>query len=233
MPDGASQALPLLRRALALEPDYALAHSHAATCHEILFMRGGRHKGDQQEAIRHARAALVHGRDDATALAEAGFVIGMVEHDRVAALDAFEAAIALSPSSAFTYIMGSVVLGWAGEGERAIEWGQKGLRLSPFDPWNFNAWFGVFAGNFLQACYEAAAHAARKGVQSNPEFSILYLCLASALVNLGRIDEAKAAAARVLTLQPDFSIGEWRAALDPAPAIAVPLIAALQEAGLS
>jgi hypothetical protein len=129
--------------------------------------------------------------------------------------------------------MGSVVLGWAGEGERAIEGGEKGLRLSPFGPWNFNAWFGVFAGNFLRARYEVAAHAARKGVQSNPEFTILYLCLASALVNLGRIEEAKAAAARVLTLQPDFSIGEWRAALDPAPAIAAPLIAGLQEAGLS
>src|SRR5262249_3132405 len=33
MAAGASQALPLLERALALEPDYALAHSHAAVCH--------------------------------------------------------------------------------------------------------------------------------------------------------------------------------------------------------
>jgi len=53
-----------------------------------------------------------------------------------------------------------------------------------------------------------------------------------ALVKLGRLDEAKAAAARVLALQPGFSIGAWCAALDPAPAIAVPLSAALQEAGL-
>ena len=130
------------------EPEYALAHSHAAVCHEILFMRGrqaDRREENRQGAIRHARAALVHGRDDATALAEAGFVIAMVEHDRAAAREAFEAATVLSPSSAFTYIMGSVVLGWAGEGDRAIEWAEKGLRLSPLDPWNFNAWFGVFA----------------------------------------------------------------------------------------
>jgi adenylate cyclase len=232
MPDGALQALPLLERALALEPDYALAHGHAAVCHEILFMRAGGREENRQEAIRHARTALVHGRDDATALAEAGFVIGMVEHDRDAARAAFAAAVALSPSSAFTYLMGSVVLSWAGDAERAIEWGEQALRLSPFDPWNFNAWFGVFAGNFQQARYEDAANAARKSVQYNPGFSIPHMCLASVLVKLGRIDEAKAAAARVVALQPDFSIGEWYAALDPAPAIAVPLTEALRAAGL-
>jgi adenylate cyclase len=235
MADGASQALPLLERALALEPDYALAHGQAAVCHEILFMRGrreGRREEHRQGAIRHARAALVHGRDDAMALALGGWVIGMVEHDRAAAREAFEAAIALSPSSAFPYTMGCVVLGWAGEGERAIEWAEKGLRLSPFDPWNFNAWFGVWAGHFQQARYEGAAQAARKSAQSNPGFSIPHLCLVSALAKLGRIDEAKAAAARVLELQPGFRTAEWCAALDPAPAIAEPLTEALRAAGL-
>ena len=156
----------------------------------------------------------------------------MVEHDRAAAREAFEAATVLSPSSAFTYIMGSVVLGWAGEGDRAIEWAKQGLRLSPFDPWNFNAWFGVFAGNFQQGRYEDAAHAARKSVQSNPGFSIPYLCLAAGLAKLGRIEEAKAAAARVLELQSGFSIGEWCAAIDPVPEIAAPFTEALRAAGL-
>ena len=235
MADGASQSLPLLERALALEPDYALAHSHAAVCHEILFMRGrkeGSREENRQGAIRHARAALLRGRDDAPALAEAGFVIGMVEHDRAAAREAFEAAIALSPSSAFTYIMGSVVLGWAGEGDRAIEWAEQGLRLSPFDPWNFNAWFGVFAGHFQQARYEDAVNAMRKAIHANPGFSISHMCLAAALVKLGRIDQAKPAAARVLELDPAFRIGKWCVAIDLTPAIAVPLSEAVRAAGL-
>jgi hypothetical protein len=80
--------------------------------------------------------------------------------------------------------------------------------------------------------YEDAAHAARKSVQSNPGFSIPHICLASALVKLGRIDEAKAAAARVLALHPEFSIGEWCASIDPAPEIAAPLTEALRGAGL-
>src|ERR1700758_1656219 len=62
-------------------------------------------------AIRHAHNARVHGRDDATALALAGFVIGLLEHDHATAADAFEAALSLSPSSAFSYRLGSVIAG--------------------------------------------------------------------------------------------------------------------------
>ena len=232
MPEGASKALPLLERALTLEPDYAAAHGHAALCHEIIFVRGGGRGENRQGAIRHARAALVHGRDDATALAEAGFVISIVEHDRAAAREAFEAPIALSPSLAFAYIMGAIAFGWTGEEERAMEWGERALRLSPFDPWNYGAWSGVFAGNFRQARYADAAHAARKAIQCNPGFSYLHMFLTAALAKLGQIDEAKAAAALVLELQPGFSISKMCSALDPAPTFAEPLTEALQAAGL-
>src|SRR5262249_17165460 len=98
MPDGVRQALPLLERALALEPDSALAHGFASYCHEILFMRAGGLEENRQGAIRHAHAAIIHGGDDAMALALGGFSIGIVEHDRAAAREAFEAAVALSPS---------------------------------------------------------------------------------------------------------------------------------------
>ena len=232
MPDGASQALQLLEQALAHEPDYALAHGYAAYCHEILFMRAGGREEDRQAAIRHAHAAITHGRDDAMALTFGGFSIGMVEHDRAAAREAFEAAVALSPSSAFTYIMGSIVCGLAVEAERAIEWGEQALRLSPFDPFAFGAWHAVAIARFRQGRYEDAANAARKAIQRNPGFSYPHVILAAALVKLGQADEAKAAAARVLGLQPGFSIGEFCAANAPAPEIAAPMSEALVAVGL-
>ena len=232
MPEGALQALPLLDRALVLEPDYALAHGYAALCHESLFVRAGRHEENRQRAIRHAHAALAHGRDDAVALSWGGFNIGMVEHDRAAAREAFEAALALSPSSGISYLLGSIVLGLAGEAERAIEWGKRGQRLSPFDPFGYVGWHGVFLGYFQQGHYEDAASAARKSIQVNPGFSISHMFLAGVLARLRQIDEAKAAASRVLALQSSFSIGEWCAALAPVPAIAEPLAEGLRAAGL-
>jgi len=113
-----------------------------------------------------------------------------------------------------------------------MAWGERALRLSPFDPWNYGAWSGVFAGNFRQARYADAAHAARKAIQCNPGFSYLHMFLTAALAKLGQIDEAKAAAALVLELQPGFSISKMCSALDPAPTFAEPLTEALQAAGL-
>jgi hypothetical protein len=92
-PDGASRGLVLLGEALAREPDYAATHGYAAWCHEILFLRGGFREENRLVAIRHAHDALAHGRDDATALALAGFVIGLLEHDHATASDAFETAV--------------------------------------------------------------------------------------------------------------------------------------------
>ncbi|MGA6969737.1 MAG: winged helix-turn-helix domain-containing protein, partial [Xanthobacteraceae bacterium] len=69
MPAETAKAMPLLERALTLEPDYAGAHGYLAWCHQILFVYGGFNQESHDAAIRHARAALSYGRDDATALA--------------------------------------------------------------------------------------------------------------------------------------------------------------------
>jgi adenylate cyclase len=232
MPEGALQALPLLQRALALDPEYALAHGHAAVCHEILYVRAGRREEDRVAAIRHGRAAIALGQDDAVALTCGGNAIGMVEHDRALAQEAFDAALALSPSTASAYIWGALNMGWAGEAERAIEWGERGIRLSPFDPWITAALHGVFLGHFVRARYEEATAAVRRAIRSKPGFSISHMMLAAALSKLGRMDEARAAVERVLQLQPNFSSSGQCVAVGAVPALATPLIEAMRAAGL-
>jgi len=232
MPEGAAKALPLLERALDTEPDYALAHGFAAWCHEILFARGGGREENRVGAIRHAHAAIAHGRDDAIALSLGGFAMGMVAHDREAARQAFEAALALSPSCALTYIFGSVVMALAGDADRGIEWGERGLRLSPFDPMSYAPWFSITLGHFQRGEYEAAAEAARKVFQANPYWSSAHFLLAATQAKLGQLDAARSAAVRVLELQPDFSIGGLCTAFDIHESIAAPLSQALGAAGL-
>jgi TolB-like protein len=198
MPDSAAKALPLLERTLSIEPDYATAHGYAAILHQNLFIRGGMRDENRNAAIRHAHSAIAYGRDDAPALAMAGLAVGLVEHDFAAAVAAFEGAMAISPSYAVAYNLGSIVLAWAGEAERAIDWGEKALRLSPFDSWNFVACLAIALARFQRGCYEEAASAARKGIQCNPAFSICYMALAAALAALGKLDEAKVTVARLL-----------------------------------
>jgi adenylate cyclase len=232
MPDEARTAVPLLERALALEPDYGLAHGFLSLCHEIVFARGGHDPEIAAAALRHAHAAILHGRDDATALALGAFTISLVEHDRPAAIEAFETALALSPSCSIACIFGAVAMGWAGEAERALRWGEKALRLSPFDRMNYSAHQALALAHFMNRRYEEAENAARRAVQGNPGFSIMHMLLAASLAVQGRIAEANATAARVLALQPNFTIEKHCAGFAVPAALAVPLTEACRAAGL-
>ncbi|BCH04696.1 adenylate cyclase [Mesorhizobium sp. 131-2-5] len=232
MPEQVTRALVLLERAIDLDPGYALAHGNAAMCHHCLFLRSGLQEANRAASIRHARSAILYGQDDTSALTLAGFSLGMDGHDRSAAFTAFEAALAISPSSALTYILGSVILGWSGEADRAIEWSERGMRLSPFDPWAFAAFDAQAMSHLLRGRYDEACRAAYKSVQANPAHSITYVQLAAALAKLGRLEQARAAAARVLELQPTFRYSRQFAGVNCDPALAQCLGDALQAAGL-
>lgn len=232
MPEGAAAALTLLERSLAMEPDYAQAHGFAAWCHEIMFTRDGRRDENRLGALRHAQAAVAYGNDDATALTLGGFVIGLVGHDRAVALQAFESALALSPSCALTYNLGSVVQALEGDAAQAIAWGESALRLSPRDPTNYAPLYAIASGLFQQGDDQAAADAAQKTFQANPYWVASHFMLAAANIRLGRSDAAADAARRVLELQPEFTIGGLIAAFDAHPSIAAPLSEALKAAGL-
>jgi adenylate cyclase len=206
MPEEAQKAIPLLQRALAVEPDYGLAHAFLALCFEVVYRGGGFvDRAIYALAVRHAHAALAYGPDDATALGLSAFVIAIVERDRPAAIVAFEKAIALSPSCSIAFMLGAAAMGCAGETERALMWGEQAIRLSPFDRLIFAAYVGISLARFMSGRYEEAAAAARRAIQSNPGFTVPHMMLAASLGGLGRIAEARTAAARVLELQPTFS----------------------------
>jgi TolB-like protein/tetratricopeptide (TPR) repeat protein len=232
MPATVTKALVLLDRALAIEPTYATAHGYAAMCHHCLFLRNGLQEQNRAASIRHAQAALSHGRDDAVALTFAGFSLGMDAHDRGAAFAAFEAALELSPSLAQAYILGAAVSSWAGEAPRTIDWAQRALRLSPFDPWKFIAYRSLALAHFLLAQHELAADAARRAVQFNPGFGSSYMLLAAPLVKLGRHAEAEAAIARLKEREPAFRLSGQLRGVNCAPPLAAALVAAFDQTGI-
>ena len=232
MPEEVAKAVPLLEQAVTLEADYASAHGWLAWCRQIMFLRAGFKENDRAAAIRHAGAAIKQGRDDATALALSAHVVGLLGHDKVAAREAFERALALSPSSALALFLGAIVLAYAGDAERAIDWGQRALRFSPFDRLAVAGHQAVAIGYLLRGQYEEAVSAARRAVLSNPSFSVTLSLLATALAKLGRTEEARAAAMEALTQQPSFSLSAYCAAIGVVPTLTETLMDAWREAGL-
>jgi tetratricopeptide (TPR) repeat protein len=81
--------------------------------------------------------------------------------------------------------------------------------------------------------YEEAAAAASKSNQANPAHSITYVHMAAALAKLGRLEEPREAAARVLQLHPTFRYGQQFAGVGCAAALAVKMAEGLSATGLS
>ena len=57
--------------------------------------------------------------------------------------------------------------------------------------------------------FDEAIMAAKKAQRQNPSYSPAYRCLASGFAHLGRSVEAREAAARMLELDPAFTISAW------------------------
>ena len=210
MPEASAPAIPLLEKALEREPGYPLAHAMLAWCLHVRFSRGGLREEDRQASIRHARAAVGGGSDDALALAISAFVIWFDEHDTATAFALFDRALALGPSNVVALCTSAVALAWSGQSETAIERAGRALELSPFDSLNYLSYLALAGANYRLGRYEAAQAWARRAVEANPGFSVPYAYLAAALARLGRDDEAKAAVAALRALDPGFTIGRYR-----------------------
>jgi adenylate cyclase len=71
------------------------------------------------------------------------------------------------------------------------------------------AWMGMALVELRR--FVEAIVAGRKAQRQNPSHPLAYLCLASAFVHLGRDAEAREAAARLLEVNPAFTISGWSA----------------------
>jgi tetratricopeptide (TPR) repeat protein len=232
MPSGVTTAIPLLEKALELEPEYARARADLAWCLHHRFSRGEHREEDRAAAIRHAHAAVAGGGDDATTLAVAAFVIALDEHDSATALNLFDRALALSDSNIFALGHSAVTLAWMGKTELAIDRAQRAVRLSPFDPLNVRPYDALAISYFHTGRYDEAADAARRAIEFNPGFSVSHALLAAALARLGRMEEAKATARRVLDLQPTFTIRRFSVTVGLVPEVYAPFAHAWRSTGL-
>jgi adenylate cyclase len=57
--------------------------------------------------------------------------------------------------------------------------------------------------------FDEAIVAGKKAQSLNPSFPVTHRCLASAFAHLGRHAEAREAAARLLEVEPKFTISSW------------------------
>ena len=206
MPQDAAIGMGYLEEAVQIDPNYAAAHAYLAWALEMRFVRGGFSEEDAASALRHARAALAHGGDDATALAVAALTILHIGHDLEAASGAIARAVSLNGSCATAFYFGAHVHALSGDAAIAEDYAARALRLSPFDPFSFMALYSLAMVRVRERRFDDAAALCSKSVQANPRFSTLYAFQTAILAEASRDEEARSAASRLLELEPNFHV---------------------------
>jgi adenylate cyclase len=114
----------------------------------------------------------------------------------------------------------------------AIERVQRALRFSPFDFLNYLSYNALAIAYFAKRGFRDAHEAAKCSVPPNPRFSVSRAFLTAALIRLGRNEEAKAEAKRILALDPAFTVHRFSVIADIEPTVFTPLSDAWLAAGL-
>ena len=94
---------------------------------------------------------------------------------------------------------------FVGEPEAAIKAIETAIRISPNDVVLHVSLAFLSSGHYLARNYEKAAEVARLAAQRGPNYPIGWRCLANALGQLGRLDEAREALKQFLARVPDFT----------------------------
>ena len=129
--------------------------------------------------------------------------------DSESEIEMADRAVALNPNSYGAWSGRGHVYRVAGLPEEAVRSFERAMRMSPVDPGLHTA-FGGMAMAFIELRrFDEAIVAGKKALRLNAAYPISYRCLASAFANLGRDAEAREAAARLLEVDPAFTISDW------------------------
>jgi adenylate cyclase len=123
------------------------------------------------------------------------------EHE--AAVAEFERAMALNHN--FTDWIFANVLVYAGDPVRAIEVGERHMRLDPFYPPITPGSRGL--AHYMLRQYSQALPLLRECASRAPNFRAAHVYLAATYAQLGNIEQAAAEAAEVLRIEPKYTIG--------------------------
>jgi adenylate cyclase len=206
--EGLAEAIRLAHRALELDPRYGLVAALAGGCHmnNVLLGHATDPKFERREAIRLVRLALSIDDSDPVTLTWAAVISAHFVGDSESEIEMADRAVALNPNSFLVVNGRGQVYRMAGLLDEAVRTFERAIRMSPVDPLLPHCFGGMGFALIELRRFDEAIVVGKKAQRHNPTFAGAYYCLASAFAHLGRDAEAREAAARVLAVDPAFTI---------------------------
>jgi adenylate cyclase len=197
------QARNLFRRAAELDPTFASPHAMLAYSYRLGFFAGDAHSVRQhmELAETEAQRAIELDPDDPVSQAAMSWVC-FDDVSYRAALEQADRAISLVPNDALAWTAKARVLLFSGRPSEARKVIDTVLRLNPRGSVGWIASHALIAAHYLERNYIAAVEEAKALLRAHPTYPPIYLYLAMALGQLGRIDEAGHALRRAVDIEP-------------------------------
>jgi adenylate cyclase len=208
-PEYARRALDLLRHAMEIEPDYALATAMAAWCHaQLVTYNGTRSIADEKlYAVRLAERAGILDSDDPLVLTARCAVHTMVNELEIGAA-LLERALALDPASSWSWVRSGWLKTYLGESDTAIEHFDRAVGLDARSAQNANRLAGVGSAHFDAGRYEQAARWMQAALLEQPGTIWVNRTLAVSYARLGDRLAALDAVDALRRYCPDLTVGE-------------------------
>jgi adenylate cyclase len=196
-------AKSFFRRAIDLDPRFAPAH---AQCAIAIFMGCALY---QTMSIPEALAEGLPMAQRAIAL-EPGAAVAHVsmgygrngQGDYEGMLAAGRQALAISPNYATAHIQLGNALLFSGRPREALESFRRAARLDPHDPLRINRLSHNITAHYFLREYELAVEAGKDTLRSYPDHPIACRLLAAALGQTGRLEEARRALQKAISVAP-------------------------------
>jgi tetratricopeptide (TPR) repeat protein len=195
------EALRLLERAIERDPRYGPALAWAGVCCLRLDADGSSTDPalDTRKSVDFARRALQVAGDDPGTLANGALALAYYGEDIGAMITIVDRALALNPSLARGWYIGAILRLFAGQFDRAIEFAEASLRLSPHG--RFGQVFNVIGASLLLSRrFDEALPKLLLAVQDDPSFPTPYRYLAACYAHMGRLAEAREVVARLRSI---------------------------------
>ncbi len=201
-----AEAQRLFRQAIKTDPDVGAAHAGLAYTMFLSAVYFGSEANKEllDAALQEAETAIA--LDDKDAMSY--FILGrihLIRREYDLSISDLRTAVDLNPCLATAYCGLGDALSYSGRMAEAIPHFEEAIRLSPHDPrkWAFLV-YGSLALLLLDRYDEAADWATKAIAVPNATFWA-YAQLAAVYSRAGRMDEARAAAEKLLQKQPAFS----------------------------
>lgn len=205
--DSVAEAKALHRKAIEIDPRFAAPHAGVALAGISEYASGWAQDPGQvlDESERWARRAIeLDPQEPVSHMALGNVLLWRRRHD--AALAEFRQMTEIDPNFAQGHMATGLGLTYAGQPGEALEAFGYAMRLDPHYP--AIVLHFVAQAHFALGNYEAAIKLLNERIARNPGTDSSRMLLAACYGHLGRIDEAKAAWAEMLTINPDFSLAQ-------------------------